>query len=74
MSAVIWSKTTCSYCDLAKDLFNEQGIAFEERIIGQDWTKDQLLEVVPDAKTVPQIFIEGTHVGGYDDLKSYLGS
>lgn len=71
MSVVIWSKTTCPYCDRAKELCNDLGVSYEERIIGEGWTKADLLKVVPEAKTVPQIFIGDTHIGGFNELQVY---
>ena len=68
MKAVIWSKPDCPYCVRAKYEFDKRGIAYEERMIGFGWTKEQLLEVVPNARSVPQIFIDETHVGGYTKL------
>ena len=40
--------------------------------IGRDVTKQDLLEAVPNAKTVPQIFMYGKHIGGLTDLKKYF--
>ena len=68
MKALVWSKDSCPYCDRAKALLKQKGIEIEERKIGSGWTKEQLLESVPTARTVPQIFLDGKHVGGYDDL------
>ena len=70
MNAVVWSKTNCPYCDRAKNLLKVKGIEYEERVIGIGWTKEQLLEAAPTARTVPQVFIDGLLVGGYDDLKA----
>lgn len=66
--AIIWSKNNCHYCDSAKKLLELKGIAYEERKIGIDYTKEQLLEAVPHAKTVPQIFINDEYIGGYTEL------
>jgi glutaredoxin len=74
MQAIIWSTSTCSFCKQAKDLLIKHNIPYEERIIGSGWTKEQLLEVVPNARTVPQIFIDENYVGGYTELVSYLSS
>lgn len=71
MKAIIWSTPTCSFCKNAKAELTKRGIEYEERIIGVDWTKEQLLEVVPNARTVPQIFIDEIYVGGYTELMSY---
>lgn len=71
--AVIWSKDYCSYCVNAKALLDSKGILYEERNISQGkWTREQLLEAVPHAKTVPQIFLDGELIGGYDQLKEHL--
>lgn len=70
MKALIWSKPNCPYCDRAKALLQQRGIQYEERVIGIDYTKQQLLESVPTARTVPQIFIDNEYVGGYDQLKA----
>ena len=72
MKATIWSKDMCPYCDRAKALLKQKGIEFEERNIGNGWSKEQLLESVPSARTVPQIFLDGQHVGGYDDLVKHF--
>ena len=72
MKAILWSKYHCRYCDMAKSLLVRNGIEFEERKIGDGWTKEELLESVPNAKTVPQIFIDNELIGGYTELRSYL--
>lgn len=71
MNAIIWSTPTCSYCKSAKAELTSRGIAYEERMLEVDWTKEQLQEAVPNAQKVPQIFIDGIYVGGYNDLMSY---
>ena len=47
-------------------------IKYEERKIGKDWTREQLLESVPSAKTVPQIFLDGNYIGGFTELRKYF--
>lgn len=74
MKAIIWSKYHCTFCDQAKQLMNQKGIEFEERRIGDGWTKEELLEAVPSARTVPQIFIDEEYVGGYTELKQKLAA
>jgi glutaredoxin 3 len=71
-TAVIWSKDTCPFCDQAKALLTQQGIAFEERRIGAGYTREQLLEAVPTARTVPQIFLNNEHIGGFTELKKHF--
>ena len=73
MKAVVWSKTPCPYCDQAKKLLQMKGIEYEERNISEGtWTKDQLMEAVPTARTVPQIFLNDEYVGGYQELRTKL--
>ncbi len=72
MTAIIWSKYHCSYCDQAKALLRSKGIIFEEKKIGDGYTKEELLEAVPTARTVPQIFLDGELVGGFNELRKKL--
>jgi glutaredoxin len=72
MKATIWSKENCTFCVQAKQLLESKGIEFEERKIGKAWTKEQLLEAVPTARTVPQIFLDEQYVGGYQELRQKL--
>ena len=72
MQAVIWSKYHCPYCDQAKALLKSKGIVFEEKKIGDGYTTEELLEAVPNARTVPQIFLDGELVGGFTELKQKL--
>jgi glutaredoxin len=72
MKATIWSKDSCAYCVQAKQLLESKGIEYEERKIGKEWTKEQLLEAVPTARTVPQIFLDSEYVGGYIELRQKL--
>ena len=72
MKAVVWSKDSCPFCDQAKNLLKLKGIEFEERNISRDWTHEQLLEAVPDARTVPQIFLDEELIGGFTELRKHL--
>jgi len=72
MKAVVWSKDACPFCVQAKALLELRGVEFEERNVSKDWTREQLLEAVPNARTLPQIFLDGQHIGGFTDLRSHL--
>lgn len=72
MNAIVWSKYNCPYCDQAKALLTQKGITFEERKIGDGFTKEDLIEAVPTARTVPQIFLNEKLVGGFTELRKYL--
>jgi glutaredoxin len=70
--AVIWSKDACPFCVQAKALLESRGIEFEERNVSADWTREQLLEAVPTARTLPQIFIDDKLIGGFTELKKHF--
>jgi glutaredoxin len=72
MNVIIWSKYHCNQCDQAKTLLKTKGVPFEERKIGDGWTKEDLLEFVPTARTVPQIFIDDQLIGGFTELKKFF--
>jgi glutaredoxin 3 len=72
--AIVWTKDACPYCVAAKALLEQQGIDYEEKKIGVDYTREQLLEAVPTARTVPQIFLDGELVGGFTQLQQKLTS
>ena len=74
MKAIVWSKDACPYCVRAKQLLESENIEYEERAIGQKWSKQDLLEMVPSARTVPQIFIDNIYIGGYTELVEHLSS
>ena len=70
--AIVWSKNQCPYCDQAKALLKMKGIEFEERNINEGWSREDLLAAVPNARTVPQIFLGEELVGGFTELKKKL--
>jgi glutaredoxin 3 len=72
MKAIVWSKDQCPYCVQAKSLLESRGIEYEERNVSQDWTREQLLEAVPTARTLPQIFLGEELVGGFTELRKKL--
>ena len=72
MSVTIYTKDLCGYCDAAKSLLERMNVRFDEAKIGTDITREELLEIVPNARTAPQIVINNKVVGGYDDLVDYI--
>lgn len=72
MKAIVWSKNSCPFCDQAKNLLKLKGIEFEERNISTGWTREQLLEAVPNARTLPQIFLDNELIGGFTELRKHL--
>lgn len=65
----IYTKFGCGYCTRAKALFDAKGVAYEEYDVTMGGPKKaEMLERVPHARTVPQIFIDNAAIGGCDDL------
>lgn len=73
-TSIVYSQDYCSACTAAKRLLQLKGYEVEERKIGHGhkWTKKDLLDAVPDAKSVPQIFVDGEYIGGFPQLSAYL--
>ena len=68
---VIYTGPMCNYCSAAKHLLNKKKINYEEIDIGYDEKKrEDMLKKSNGAKTIPQIFIEEKHIGGYVELKA----
>lgn len=66
---VIYSTQTCPYCDRAKALLDKKGVTYQQILIDADPAqRDVMLEKSGGRRTVPQIFIDKRHVGGFDDL------
>ncbi len=66
---VIYTKFGCGFCYRAKQLLDAKGIAYTEHDITMGGPRrEEMLARAPMARTVPQIFIGDTHVGGSDDL------
>ena len=73
MKVEIYTKDFCIWCDRAKDLLNSHSIDFNEINISDDDTRTKFYENIGNnVKTVPQIFIDGQRVGGYQDLREWL--
>jgi glutaredoxin 3 len=65
----IYTTTICPFCDRAKALLHKKGVAYEEIDVGADpKVRQAMVERAGGRRTVPQIFIDGTPVGGSDNL------
>ena len=68
-SIIIYTISTCPYCIKAKVLLNKKMVKYEEINIENDNSlKEEMVKKSNGRKTVPQIFINGIHIGGCDDL------
>ena len=68
----IYSKSNCVFCDKAKNYFTQNNITFEEFNVEIPEVFDDLIKRNPNARTMPQIFIDNTLIGGYTDLIEWL--
>ncbi len=67
----IYTKFGCGFCVRAKHLLDEKGVEYTEHDITMGGPKrDEMQARAPGARTVPQIFVDDTHVGGSDELAS----
>lgn len=71
---IVYTKANCPYCLMAKDLLAARKIDFEEVRIDLDENKLQEMLRLSNKRTVPQIFINGQPIGGYDDLATLVKS
>mgnify|MGYP001218374447 CR=1 FL=1 len=68
---VIYTGPMCNFCSAAKHLLNKKKISYKEIDIGLDEKKrEEMLKKSNGAKTIPQIFIEEKHIGGYVELRA----
>lgn len=65
----IYTSPLCGFCHAAKRLLNQKGVAFSEiNVWANPDRKPEMIERASGGRTVPQIFVGETHVGGCDDL------
>jgi glutaredoxin 3 len=68
---VIYTRLFCGYCARAKALLEDKGVAYTEINAGEDVDKrKEMIQRANGRSTYPQIFIDGRHVGGSDDLNA----
>jgi glutaredoxin 3 len=68
----IFTGPGCSHCAAAKTLLRERGLAFTERDISDAAVLEEFRERLPRVRSLPQLFADGSHIGGYEDLRLYL--
>ncbi len=73
MKIEIFSTPQCNYCDAAKKLLDEKGLAYTNLDVMSDPAiLEDFKNRLPRVKAVPQIFIDGEHIGGYEDLRLHF--
>ncbi len=68
----IWSKPNCIFCDKAVNLCKLKNLEYEKLMLNEDYSMEDLLESFPDAKTFPQITMDGAYIGGFTELDAHL--
>jgi glutaredoxin-like protein len=71
LDVTVFSREGCPYCVRAKGLLNDAGIQFEELVLNRDFS-ESTIRAVSGRSTVPQVFVNGDHIGGSEDLEAYL--
>jgi glutaredoxin 3 len=66
---VIYTTNYCPYCTAAKALFRSKKVQFDEIDVTDDPTRRTEMEKLSQRRSVPQIFIDGKPIGGYDDVR-----
>jgi glutaredoxin len=69
---ILWSQPNCLGCGSAEAILRREGYTYEKRVIGAGWTKEQFLNELPNARSVPQIVINGNLIGGLQELIKFV--
>jgi len=76
MKIEIYSKPACPFCDkalfLAQQVVQESVHTYNKFMLDEDFTREELFEKFPTARTFPQITIDGESIGGYTEFEAYL--
>jgi glutaredoxin-like protein len=71
LDVTVFSRNGCPYCARGKGLLHDAGIAFEELVLNRDFSEGTL-RAVTGRSMVPQVFINGKHIGGSEELEAWL--
>ena len=69
---IVYTGPNCGYCVQAKNLLNQRNIEFEEKPIAEGTNLNEMLTLSGGMRTVPQIFFNERHIGGYTELREEL--
>jgi glutaredoxin-like protein len=72
LDVTVFSRDGCPYCARAKGMLHDAGIPFEELVLNRDFS-EATIRAVTGKSTVPQVFINGEHIGGSEELEAHLG-
>ena len=74
MKVEIYSKPNCPFCVQAKGLAEREGHELTYKMLDEDFSREQLFEVFPTARTFPQIIVDGNKIGGFTEFKALVDS
>ena len=74
MDALIYTKDNCPYCDWAKQLLQKKNVNYTENKIGSGIMREEFIQLFPNQKTVPLIFVDGNKIGGYAELQEFFNN
>jgi glutaredoxin 3 len=72
MRIEIFTGPGCVHCEAAKSLLRARGLAFDERDMTDPEVRADYAARLPREKSIPQVFIDGVHIGGNEDLQQHL--
>ena len=72
LDVTVFTREGCPFCVRAKGMLHDADVAFDELVLNRDYS-EVTLRAVAGVSMVPQVFINGEHIGGSDDLEAYLG-
>ena len=72
MRIIMYTQDLCGYCTAASKEFESKGWTYVTHNIKHEDNYNNLKERLPDVKTVPRIWIDDVHIGGYDDLMEWM--
>ena len=70
-NVTIYTGPYCNYCDAAKRLLTRNNVPYKEINVAEvDGAKDEMIKKANGKKTIPQIFFDDQHIGGYDEVRA----
>lgn len=72
MKVEIYSKPQCPFCVQAKALAEREGHDLTYKMLDEDFSREQLMEVFPTARTFPQIIVDGEKIGGFTEYNALV--
>ena len=68
---IMYTGPMCNFCDAAKRLFSRNNLEYKEiDISSKDGLRDEMVKKANGKRTIPQIFFDDQHIGGYDEIRA----